>query len=251
MDKLVQLLNDFASIGLNQLGKAYLMNRKDEKYIVPLYRIINLLNTLNPEYQVLEIDKKRIFSYSSNYFDTPSLQLYQMHHAGKLNRYKIRFRNYLDSESTFFEIKKKDNHGRTLKSRMQSENKAFSYFSDLEKSYLENNTPLLISNLQYILNIYYNRITLIKHDKSERITIDLDLKYERNNIVKLFEGMAVVELKQEKTGNSPVKTFFKKEKIRKGGISKYCLGIILFFENIKYNRFLSKFNKIYKPYQTE
>jgi VTC domain len=244
-----KILTSFTPIMLHQLGEANLMNRIDEKYIINQEKLAQLFECLIADYHILEINSQRIASYFSSYFDTPNLLLFQMHHAGKSNRYKVRFRNYLNSETSYFEIKKKDNHGRTIKSRIESTYSPKLNISENEKNFLESNSPIIASSLNHVLNIFYNRITLIKKNKTERITIDLDLKFEQNCRYKTFEQIAIVELKQEKSINSPVKQFFKNERITKGGISKYCLGIILFFENIKYNRFKPKYNKIYKPYQ--
>jgi hypothetical protein len=41
------------------------------------------------------------------YFDTDSKRFYHDHHNGKVKRTKIRMRNYVESNLTFLEIKKK------------------------------------------------------------------------------------------------------------------------------------------------
>ena len=41
----------------------------------------------------LEIDGKRLFNYQTEYFDNENKILFKNHQNGKLNRYKIRFRN--------------------------------------------------------------------------------------------------------------------------------------------------------------
>ena len=45
-----------------------------------------------------------------------------MHQNKKLNRYKIRQREYLISDISFFEIKFKSNKGRTIKKRIKTKN---------------------------------------------------------------------------------------------------------------------------------
>lgn len=243
------LSKNFSSIQLSEIETASLMNRKDKKYVVNLALVLELLDELSAEYSILEINSKRMFRYASTYFDSPDLRLFKMHHTGKLNRYKVRFRNYLDSDSTYFEIKLKDNHGRTLKSRMLSESSETLNFNDEEITYLETNTPLIANDLQEILTVEYDRITLINVDKTERVTVDLNLSFKKRNCFENFEEMAIVEVKQLKLTNSTANNFLKKSKIRAGGISKYCIGIILFFENVSHNRFKHKFNKLYKPYK--
>jgi hypothetical protein len=211
--------------------------------------ISEMLTHLSEDYKVLEINSKRIFRYHSTYFDTDDFRLYKMHHSGKLNRYKVRYRSYFDSNSTYFEIKQKDNHGRTLKSRIETENDKKPFLNSEETKYLESNTPLTANELEYKLAVEYDRITLVNIDKTERITIDLNLTYKIKNNLECFSEMAIVEVKQQNKTNTPAKIFLKKSKIRMGGISKYCLGVILFFENINHNRFKHKYNKIYKPFK--
>ena len=243
------LSKNFTPIQLSELESASLMDRKDKKYVINLAIVNTFLLELSKEYSILEIDSKRMFQYSSTYFDTKDLRLFKMHHNGKFSRYKVRFRSYLDSKSTYFEIKLKDNHRRTSKSRIISDS-ADNYIINLEeKNHLENTTPLIANDLQEILTVEYDRITLINSDKTERITIDLNLCFKNKNYVEAFEKIAIVEIKQLKITNSLANIFLKKSKIREGGLSKYCLGIILFFENVAHNRFKHKFNKLYKPYK--
>jgi len=39
--------------------------------------------------------------------------------------------------------------------------------------------------------------------------------------------VAIVELKQNKTAASPIKKYLRSKGIRPGGVSKYCMGILL------------------------
>ena len=74
-----------------------------------------------PYYKVLTISGLRQGRYETRYFDTADYEMYTKHHNGKLNRYKVRFRTYVDSEMNFFEVKFKTNTGRTRKSRVKCE----------------------------------------------------------------------------------------------------------------------------------
>ena len=96
----------FKKITLEEMNAVSLMKRTDTKYIVNVNFLAPILEDLQKEYQVLEIDNRRIMNYSSVYFDTPEFKFYFDHHNGKVNRTKIRQRKYVDSELTFLEIKK-------------------------------------------------------------------------------------------------------------------------------------------------
>jgi hypothetical protein len=242
------LVNDFNSISLSEIETASLMNRRDTKYVIDLPCTAALLQYLSNDYKVLEIDSKRIFKYHSTYFDTDTLTLFKQHHTGRLNRYKIRFRNYVDTGSAFFEIKYKNNHGRTLKSRISTTNNDGKAINSKEMTFLETTTPLNPKNLISTLSIDYDRITLINAEKTERVTIDLNLTFVNGSETKKFANMAVIEVKHDKTNVSLARTFFKNSKIRMGGISKYCIGVMLLFEKVNQNRFKHKYNRIYKKY---
>ncbi|MFT7475325.1 MAG: hypothetical protein ACI81L_002263 [Verrucomicrobiales bacterium] len=46
------------------------------------------------------------------------------------------------------------------------------------------------------MSITYDRILLVKHDFSERVTIDINLVYERNGVLAETPGLAICEFKQ-------------------------------------------------------
>ena len=100
-------IHGFKKITLEEMNAVSLMKRTDTKYIVNVNFLAPILEDLQKEYQVLEIDNRRIMNYSSVYFDTPEFKFYFDHHNGKVNRTKIRQRKYVDSELTFLEIKQK------------------------------------------------------------------------------------------------------------------------------------------------
>ena len=62
-------------------------------------------------------DGKLIHDYKSLYYDTEDWKFYLDHHNGRVNRNKIRFREYVGSKLTFLEIKLKNNKGKTIKKR--------------------------------------------------------------------------------------------------------------------------------------
>ena len=99
----------FQPISLQQLDSVKLMNRVDQKFILKLDELNALFLEILESYYVLEIDSKRTFRYSSLYYDTNNFNFYTDHHNGKPNRVKVRSRYYLDTETAFFEIKKKIN----------------------------------------------------------------------------------------------------------------------------------------------
>ena len=90
-----------------------LMNRTDTKYQVSLENVEKALEDLKDHYQILEIAGSRMFQYKTIYFDTEDKHLLNEHLRGKLNRTKVRAREYVGSSTRFFELKLKTNKQRS------------------------------------------------------------------------------------------------------------------------------------------
>lgn len=220
-----------------------LLNRTDKKFMLTLKQLESWLMEIKSNYKVLEINGVRINAYKSYYFDTPDFDLYKAHHNKKLNRLKIRFRSYLESEIHFLEVKLKTNKGRTIKKRIDVATPGIitpneeNFISQFYKS----SKPLVNS-----ININYHRITLVNIHIPERVTVDLKLTFVNGAISRTLENIAIVEIKQD---NLPVKTkaenVLKNMRIKEGFISKYCLGMAL-LKPVKQNLFKPKIRKILK-----
>jgi hypothetical protein len=241
-------LNRFKHHGLKDLKNAELMNRVDTKYLIPIDLLEPLLVTLVPYYTALEIKGKRIFTYHNTYFDTDEYDFYHAHHQGKLNRYKVRHRNYVDSEKGFLEVKFKNNKGRTIKTRIESNEACVR--GDSEKTFLN-----AISNKFDCLKAAqwgaYERIALANEACGERLTLDLKLRFStidgsrKASLPRFF----IAELKQGKHNlTSPFAKEMSRLGIRAKKFSKYCIGCSLLIPELKANCFkpvISYFNKFH------
>jgi hypothetical protein len=118
MQDISHIVQSFEPISLAQMESVKLMNRIDTKYAVPMAVLPQLLEAAKADYYVQEIDGKRIAAYDTMYYDTDLLDMYMRHHDRQLVRQKIRIRQYVDSNLTFLEIKRKNNKGRTSKKRI-------------------------------------------------------------------------------------------------------------------------------------
>ena len=87
-------------------------------------------------------------------------------------------------------------------------------------------------------------MTLVSKTTHERLSIDLDLTF-KNDLKKVnYRKFVIAEVKQERIGTSVFTDLMRKYNLREGSISKYCLGIISLYENVKYNNFKAKLRKI-------
>lgn len=221
------------------MNEVKLLNRVDTKFVFKTSKLDILLELLKDEYDVLEIKNEIATSYESLYFDSKDFFAFKQHQRGKGERFKVRFRNYVSSKLCFLEVKRK-HKGRTVKSRIKVngfENK----LSNESLSFISSQIDVSNIALEAVIQINYNRITLVNKNRSERITLDLDLTLKHNGVEKILNQIVIAELKQQKINRTS--TFYqtvKKLQIRNVSISKYCTGIILLNKNLNYNSFKEK-----------
>ncbi len=230
------ILDTFETITLAEMDRVKLMDRTDQKFNFNIAQLPALLNEVRDHYRVLEVSGTKMSRYETLYYDTPSFDLFRKHHNGQMNRYKIRLRRYVESDLNFFEIKFKNNKGRTIKKRVKK--------ADLEKSIsgkaeelLANTSGMEPHHIEPKLWVNYNRITLVNRFEEERITIDLDLEVKNGNDVADFTGLVIVEAKQAKAHDTAFVKRLKNLHIREGGTSKYCLAVSKLIPDIKKNNF--------------
>ena len=243
-------IQQFQPISLAEMDTVKLMNRVDTKFLLNINQLHVLLDKAIEHYRIVEINGERIPHYSSIYFDTEQAEMYRMHHNGKLNRYKIRMRSYVDSGISFLEVKNKNNKGRTSKKRIKIPQDNFQniQFNEAEHNFLELRTPYTPTVLQPKIQNFFERITLVDKNKTERVTIDLGLFYRnpQTDYVKTVDDLVIVEMKQDGASRSYFRQYLNELKILPGSMSKYCLGMVLLDSDLKNNRFKKKIRKINK-----
>ena len=246
MQHLNDILKTFSPITLEEMDEKKLMNRTDTKYVFPESQLPGFLMQLKNDYRVLDVNGVRMSRYESLYFDTEDFDLFHKHHRGKTNRHKVRYRKYVESDLNFFEIKFKSNKGRTIKSRVKQDT-IEEKIQDKAEAFLHKKTPMQSTDLLPQFWANYSRITLVNNNLPERVTLDLNLQFRKDDEVYDFKDLVIAEVKQEKLMTSSFWKLMKTHHVRRGSISKYCLGVIRFNNDIKHNRFkpnLRNINKI-------
>ena len=246
MESLKEIIQSFDPITLEEMDSVKLMDRRDTKYAFRQDELGEFLAQLKDSYRVLEVDNYRLINYESLYFDTPDFELYNHHHCGRFNRYKIRYRKYVQSGLSFFEIKFKSNKGRTIKKRIKPSN-IFEVIDNDAKSFFQKHCTMSPEALEAKMYIGFNRMTLVNKNSPERVTIDLNLTFKNAEQKKEVQNLVIAEVKQDKSSRSEFIRLMKHYHVREGTISKYCLGISHLFKQLKNNNFkpqLIKFNKI-------
>ena len=96
-----------------------LLRRYDQKFTLNTSQFQVVFPLLAEDYHCLTIENQQLFEYTTDYYDSNDYSMFQNHHNGKLNRYKIRFRDYVNTKNSFLEVKFKTNKGETIKSRQE------------------------------------------------------------------------------------------------------------------------------------
>lgn len=120
-DRVRAALHPLTGVGLDELvGTAALLTRVDRKYVLPVDDAAAVLDALSrtTAARVLEIDGARSAAYESVYFDTPDLASFRLTATRRRRRFKVRTRTYLDSGTSFLEVKTRAARGTTLKQRV-------------------------------------------------------------------------------------------------------------------------------------
>jgi len=239
------IIKNFEPISLGEMDNVRLMNRTDTKFLCHINLLADILSQVKNEYKILTIQGFPISSYKTLYFDTPDFSLYKQHHNGKLNRYKVRHRTYVESKIAFLEVKQKTNKNRTIKTRIPLEHSDWKN-NDAAKTFLRKKLPFSPDTLMPALWVNYSRITLVNKHSAERITIDLNLEFEKNNAKKSYPNLLIAEVKQDSKLHSEFLAVMRKLHIKEGSISKYCLGVANLINEQKKNNFKLKLLQINK-----
>jgi hypothetical protein len=248
MDPIRSCLQAFKTVSLAELDKVKLMNRIDLKFCLHISQLPAILEAIKSDYSILEINGETIFKYDNTYFDTADDKMFLFHHNGRANRFKIRVRNYVESNLNFLEVKLKNNKGRTIKDRVLK--KEFRpEFTDSEIDFLTHATPFEGFQLIPKMGSFFNRFTLVDKLFSERVTIDICPGFKNPDKEIILDKLVIIEIKQSKSSNPAlICKVLQDQKIRKQGFSKYCVGRALLEENIKKNNFKPLLLKIRKQY---
>lgn len=179
-------LDHFDAISLTELvERASLQTRVDRKYVVPATGVERLLAVLAADgARILEIDGERDFAYESVYFDTPDLSSFHLAATGRRRRFKVRSRSYLDTASSFLEVKTRGGRSSTVKERHELDpDEAHeltpggrAYVGEvLDEAGIRSVDP---GALAPVLTTKYSRATLFIPTSESRATIDTRLMWE-------------------------------------------------------------------------
>lgn len=242
---LLGLLQKMKPITLEEMSGIRLMNRTDTKFVTNKAQLAKLLEMAQDKYYAQFLNGSFIADYMTTYWDTQDYNFYLDHHNGRAPRQKVRVRTYMDSGVTFLEVKTKNNHGRTKKKRVEvpcqeitPENGNEEFLQKLVQKGFEEMRPTVQNR--------FHRITLVNYGKTERLTIDFDVKFHNfDSQEKADTGdLVIIELKRDGNVFSPVLEMLRELRIKPSGFSKYCFGCLMTKKGLKKNLFKKKFVRV-------
>ena len=252
------ILQHFDPITLDEMKDIRLMNRTDTKFVTTQPMLRQLLQMACQDYYAQNIGGENIAAYYTVYFDTPDCAMYTKHETGHTNRQKLRIRSYVDSHLNFLEVKTKNNHGRTKKKRVsidsfdpmhpqhdivfRRQNEEFVGYDDFLRTNLHYDPTLLSEQLEN----RFDRITLVNKGKTERLTIDLNLRFHNiaTDNFRFMDDIVIIELKRDGLVHSPILGHLRELRIKPHGFSKYVIGSALTNDQLHCNRLKPKLNDI-------
>jgi hypothetical protein len=246
---LKNIVDSFAPISLDEMDDVRMMRRVDNKFVLNFKQLPILLKKALVDYYMLEIKSIREQIYETTYYDTNDYSMYNLHHNGKLNRFKIRVRRYVCSDLGFLEVKRKNNKGETIKNRIKCPNIDNQLDFIGSNGFLEKHTPYSDQILWPKLVNRFSRLTMVNKDFSERITIDFNLKFVdlKYHTQIASSNLCIVEIKRNRDSKKSrfLNTLFEL-KISATGFSKYCIGLAILNPEVKTNLFKQKIRELEK-----
>ncbi len=243
------LLDNMHPITLDEMSSIRLMNRIDTKFVASQRQLVELLHMVTDKYYVQEINGDRVSPYRTTYFDTPQYTQYMQHHNRHARRTKVRVRTYLSSgDLTFLEVKRKNNHARTKKKRIQVESLEQAAQTPGAAELVLDRTGIELSTMHPIVQNEFNRITLVNFGKTERLTIDFNVRFHNfeTTLDRDTGNIVIIELKRDGNIFSPIKDVLRDLHIHPTGFSKCCIGMAMTDPHLKQNNFKQKLRLLHK-----
>ena len=151
------------------------------------------------------------------------------------------------------EVKKKNNHGRTKKKRIQVPSLEQSQTTEGAEELVKKKTGLSFATMHQVVQNLFDRITLVNKEKTERLTIDYNIRFhnfETNNDAD-SDQLVIIELKRDGNVYSPICSLLRDLHIHPTGFSKCCIGMVWTDPGLKQNNFKAKVRRLAKINQDE
>lgn len=237
LTRVLDAADRFPRMQLDAAMRLSLLDRVDVKFACDLPGVATFMTSIADQFSIVEVAGSISPKYRSVYFDSDDLNLYMDHHNGRRVRHKVRYRTYLNTDTTFFEVKLRRGNDRTAKHRIRVPWIPHE-FGPAENELLER-YGITIDHARPIVDVEYSRFTLI--GENERVTIDRSLTCTSSAAQVCFDEACIIEIKQPRRDySSPAYRALRNAGFRASSISKYCVGVVATVPGAKANAFKSR-----------
>lgn len=230
------------SISLEEINSAAaLQTRVDRKYVVGAGLAAEVVASFDAEIRVLEMLGRRSFTYDSVYFDTPGLDSYLLAAHGRRRRYKIRTRTYVDSATSFLEVKTEGARAATVKERIPYALSDSHHLTPEGLTYVNETLASTIGaapsgELQAVIETGYRRTSLYLPESQGRATIDRRVTWRRpGGQAQELDGAVIIETKSG-SGAGALDRHLWSHGVRPTRISKFATGLAALDPSLPANR---------------
>lgn len=243
-------VEQFTPISLDALnGKAEMLERIDNKYIMSADQLMPALDALKDIFDVLDIAGQRVFSYATRYFDDAELRGYYDHHQRRRKRVKARVRQYVDAGFSYLEVKVNEQRSMTAKRRMKVGAPLRSLDDQcmdfVRTCYRDCYGDEFRKELQPVILIEYQRVTLVAKQGGERLTIDTGMKFRGTQASRAADpSIFIIETKSARGNGIADKVFRAQHATVTKRVSKFCIGMAVTGQVVRYNGFLPAMRKL-------
>lgn len=226
-----------------------MLERLDNKYIIAAANLRPALEAFSARFDVLEIEGKRAFTYATRYYDDTERRAYYDHHQGRRKRCKVRVRNYLDGGFSFLEVKLKDRRGATQKKRLKVDPAMHqldqSCADFIQTCYRDLYQEDFSQPLLPVIEMQYERITLVAKQGGERMTIDTGMDFKADSAQKtVSDEFFIIETKSARGNGIADKILRSLHLHPTARCSKYCIGMAALGLVDRRNRFLPAMRRL-------
>lgn len=224
---------------------ASLQTRVDRKYVLSADAASAIVPVLATRSAVTTVPTAtgdlRACWYRSTYFDTPDLESYRRTAMKRRHRFKVRTRTYVDSSTSFLEVKVRGTRGVTEKVRTSLPPSMSTLLLDhAAERFVDDvlDRADLGASLAPVVTTEYHRTTLVDLDSTTRATIDTSLavtapgdRHDRHEA----RGLVVIETKSA-GGVSWYDRVLWDAGIRPSPVSKFGVGMAVTRPELPSNR---------------
>lgn len=235
-----ELLRRHDPVSLEELvDQAGMMTRIDRKYVLPVAALDEVLLRTDGA-RALTIDGRRSFGYRSDYLDTLELSSYHAAGRRRRRRWKVRGRVYLDTGTSWLEVKTRGPRGTTVKHRvhhgpvlagLDPDGQAF-----VAGTLADSGIEVDPADLLPVITTRYRRSTLQLPDTghgTSRATLDVDLRWTSpgGHEELVGDGLAIVETKGGRSPSDLDRALWRLGH-RPARISKFGTGLAALHEDL-------------------